>query len=222
MTPQGNCSKLSLFNKERGNLVMENEEKSEITVSQHAKSRWVERMNGITDEGSVKRYLVSNSDKVVKDIKKSFENADFVFRGQLGKNHTTSDYYMLNDLVFVEEKMTIITLFKVDFGIEYEDLNETIKRSLITALQRAVADQQEVKSKSGVETKRIKNDIIKVNSEINSYRKQIDLLALKKSGLEGHLKSVDAEVNLANTKVSTLATKLLYSKDLFEGDLSHK
>ena len=222
MTACSGCSKLSLFNKERGNLVMENEEKTEITVSQHAKSRWVERMNGMTDDKDIKRYLVDNSDKVVKDIKKSFENANFVFRGQLGKDHTTSDYYMLNDLVFVEEKMTIITLFKVDFGIEYEDLNETIKRSLITALQRAVADQQEVKSKSGVKTKRIKDDIIKVNSEINSYRKQIDLLSVKKSGLEGQLKSVESDVSLANTKVSTLATKLLYSKDLFEGDLNHK
>jgi len=197
-------------------------ESVEVTVSQHAKSRWVERMNGITDTNEIKRYLVDNSGKVVKDIKKSFENADFVFRGQLGKNHTTSDYYLLNDLVFVEEKMTIITLFKVDFGIEYEDLNETIKRSLITALQRAVANQQDVKSKSGVKIKGIKDDIAKVNSEINSYRKQIDLLALKKSGLEGQLKSVESDVSLANTKVSTLATKLLYSKDLFEGDLNHK
>jgi len=201
---------------------MDNEEDIEVNVSQHAKSRWVERMNGITDDKEINRYLVSNSDKVVKDIKKSFENADFVYRGQLGKNHTTSDYYLLDDLVFVFEKETIITLFKVDFGIEYEDLNETIKRSLITALQRSVANQQDVKSKSGVEAKRIKNDIAQVNAEINSYRKQIDLLSIKKSGLEGQLKSVDAEVNLANTKVSTLATKLLYSKDLFEGDLNHK
>jgi len=197
-------------------------ESVEVTVSQHAKSRWVERMNGITDDREIKRYLVSNSDKVTKDILTSFDNADFVFRGQLGKGHSTSDYYMLNDLVFVFEKGTIITLFKVDFGIEYEDLNETIKRSLLTALQRAVDDQQDVKSKSGVEAKRIKNDIAQVNAEINSYRKQIDLLSIKKSGLEGQLKSVDSEVNLANTKVSTLATKLLYSKDLFEGDLNHK
>jgi len=201
---------------------MANEEAVEVTVSQHAKSRWVERMNGITDDREIKRYLVSNSDKVTKDILTSFDNADFVFRGQLGKGHSTSDYYMLNDLVFVFEKGTIITLFKVDFGIEYEDLNETIKRSLLTALQRAVDDQQDVKSKSGVEAKRIKNDIAQVNAEINSYRKQIDLLSIKKSGLEGQLKSVDAEVNLANTKVSTLSTKLLYSKDLFEGNLNHK
>ena len=201
---------------------MANEEAVDVKVSQHAKSRWIERMNGITDDKEINRYLVSNSDKVVKDIKKSFENADFIFRGQLGKNHTTSDYYLLSDLVFVFEKDTIITLFKVDFGIEYEDLNETIKRSLITALQRAVANQQDIKSKSGVKTKRIKDDIIKVNSEINSYRKQIDLLSIKKSGLEGQLKSVEADVSLANTKVATLATKLLYSKDLFEGDLNHK
>ena len=201
---------------------MANEGAVDVTVSQHAKSRWVERMNNITDDKEIKRYLVDNSDKVVKDIKKSFENADFVFRGQLGKNHTTSDYYLLNDLVFVFEKDTIITLFKVDFGIEYEDLNETIKRSLITALQRAVADQQEVKSKSGVETKRIKSDIAKVNAEVNGLRKQIDLLTIKKAGLDSQLKAIDADVNLANTKVSTLATKLLYSKDLFEGDLNHK
>lgn len=221
LTAYPNCSKLSLFNKERGNLVMENEEKTEITVSQHAKSRWVERMNNITDDKEIKRYLVDNSDKVVKDIKKSFENANFVFRGQLGKDHTTSDYYMLNDLVFVFEKDTIITLFKCDFGLPYSDLNETIKRSLITALQRAIEEQQDVKSKSGVKIKGIKDDIAKVNSEINGYRKQIDLLTLKKSGLEGQLKAVESETSLVNNKVSLLASKLLYSKDLFEQGVNY-
>lgn len=196
-------------------------ESVEVTVSQHAKSRWVERMNGITDDREIKRYLVSNSDKVTKDILTSFDNADFVFRGQLGKDHTTSDYYMLNDLVFVFEKDTIITLFKCDFGLPYSDLNETIKRSLITALQRAIEEQQDVKSKSGVKIKGIKDDIAKVNSEINGYRKQIDLLALKKSGLEGQLKAVESETSLVNNKVSLLASKLLYSKDLFEQGVNY-
>lgn len=205
--------------KERGNIIMDNDEKDvEIIVSQHAKSRWVERMNGITDDKEIKRYLVNNSNKVTKDILTSFDNADFVFRGQLGKNHTTSDYYMLNNLVFVFEKDTIITLFKCDFGLPYSDLNETIKRSLISALQRAVEEQQDVKSKSGVKIKNIKDDIAKVNSEINGYRKQIDLLSLKKAGLEGQIKATESETSLANNKVSLLASKLLYSKDLFEKD----
>lgn len=195
---------------------MENEEKVEVIVSQHAKSRWVERMNGITDDKEIKRYLVSNSDKVTKDILTSFDNADFVFRGQLGKGHTTSDYYMLNDLVFVFEKGTIITLFKCDFGLPYSDLNETIKRSLITALKRSIEEQRETKTKSGVKIKEIKDDIAKVNEEVNRYRNQIDLLALKKSGLEGQLKATESEISLVNNKVSLLASKLLYSKDLFE------
>lgn len=206
-------------NKERGNIIMDNDEKDvEIIVSQHAKSRWVERMNGITDDKEIKRYLVNNSNKVTKDILTSFDNADFVFRGQLGKNHTTSDYYMLNDLVFVFEKDTIITLFKCDFGLPYSDLNTTIKNSLITALKRAVEEQQDVKSKSGVKIKNIKDDIAKVNSEINGYRKQIDLLSLKKSSLESQIKATESETLLANNKVALLASKLLYSKDLFEKD----
>lgn len=200
---------------------MENEEKVEVTVSQHAKSRWVERMNGITDDKEIKRYLVSNSDKVTKDILTSFDNADFVFRGQLGKDHTTSDYYMLNDLVFVFEKDTIITLFKCDFGLPYSDLNETIKRSLITALQRAIEEQQKSKSESGVKIKKLKDEIAKVNSEINGYRNQIDLLALKKSGLEGQIRASESETQLANNKVSLLASKLLYSKDLFEQGVNY-
>lgn len=206
-------------NKERGNIIMDNDEKDvEVIVSQHAKSRWVERMNGISDDKEIKRYLVNNSNKVTKDILTSFDNADFVFRGQLGKNHTTSDYYMLNDLVFVFEKNTIITLFKCDFGLPYSDLNETIKRSLVSALQRAVKEQQDVKSKSGVEIKKIKNEVAKVNEEVNRYRKQIDLLALKKSGLEGQIQAAESETQLANSKVALLASKLLYSKDLFEKD----
>ena len=199
---------------------MENEEKSEITVSQHAKSRWVERMNNITDDREIKQYLVNNSDKVVKDIKKSFENADFIFRGQLNKkvSHTTSSYWLLNDLVFVEEKGTIITLFKVDFGLPYEDLNEEVKRSLLVSLQRATNEQQEVKSKVGVTKKNLKADIAGVNSQINLHRNQVELLTKQKDELERQVKLADDKIIMANNRVELLASKLLYSRDLYDDD----
>ena len=222
MTAYYNCSKLSLFNKERGNLVMENEEKTEITVSQHAKSRWVERMNNITDDKEIKRYLVDNSDKVVKDIIKSFENSTFVYRGQLNKKapHSTSNYYLLNDLVFVEEKMTIITLFKVNFELPYPDLNEEVQRALIVSLQRATDEQQEVKSKVGVTKKNLKADIAQVNAQLNVHRNQVDLLTKQKNELDRQVKLADDEIIMANNQVELLASKLLYSRDLYTEDTS--
>lgn len=201
---------------------MENEEKSEITVSQHAKSRWVERMNGITDDKEIKRYLVDNSDKVVKDIKKSFENSTFVYRGQLNKKapHSTSNYYLLNDLVFVEEKGVIITLFKVSFGLPYDDLNEEVQRALIVSLQRATQEQQNVKSKVGVTKKNLKADIAQVNAQLNLHRNQIDLLTKQKNELDQQVKLADDEIIMANNQVELLASKLLYSRDLYTEDTS--
>lgn len=201
---------------------MENEEKVEVTVSQHAKSRWVERMNGITDVDEAKRYLVDNSDKVVKDIKKSFENSTFVYRGQLNKKtpHSTSNYYLLNDLVFVEEKGTIITLFKVDFGLPYDDLNEEVQRALIVSLQRSTQEQQEVKSKVGVTKKNLKANIAKVNSQLNLHRNQVDLLTKQKNELDRQVKLADDEIIMANNQVELLASKLLYSRDLYTEEAS--
>lgn len=197
---------------------MENEEKAEIKVSQHAKSRWVERMNDITDDKEVKRYLVSNSDKVTKDIIKSFENSTFVYRGQLNKKapHSTSNYYLLNDLVFVEEKGTIITLFKVNFGLPYDDLNEEVQRALILSLQRATQEQQGVKSKVGVTKKNLKADIAGVDSQINLHRNQVELLTKQKDELERQVKLADDEIIMANNRVELLASKLLYSRDLYD------
>lgn len=201
---------------------MGNEEKVEITVSQHAKSRWVERMNGLSDTNEIKRYLVDNSDKVVKDIKKSFENSTFVYRGQLNNKapHSTSNYYLLNDLVFVEEKMTIITLFKVNFELPYSDLNEEVQRALIVSLQRATDEQQEVKSKVGVTKKNLKADIAQVNAQLNVHRNQVDLLTKQKNELDRQVKLADDEIIMANNRVELLASKLLYSRDLYTEDTS--
>ena len=199
---------------------MGNEEKVEITVSQHAKSRWVERMNGITDDREIKRYLVSNSDKVTKDILTSFDNANFVFRGQLGKNHTTSDYYLLDGLVFVEERGTIITLFKVNFGLPYDDLNEEVQRALMVSLQRATKEQQEVKSKVGVAKKNLKADVAQVNAQLNLHRNQVDLLTKQKNELDRQVKLADDKIIMANNQVELLASKLLYSRDLYTEDTS--
>lgn len=225
LTPHGNCSKLSLFNKERGNLVMENEEAvdAKVTeVSKHATLRWVERMNEITDANEAKRFLVNNQEKVTKDIIKSFENSTFVYRGQLNKKtpHSTSNYYLLNDLVFVEEKGVIITLFKVSFGLPYDDLNEEVQRALIVSLQRATQEQQNVKSKVGVTKKNLKADIAQVNAQLNLHRNQIDLLTKQKNELDQQVKLADDEIIMANNQVELLASKLLYSRDLYTEDTS--
>lgn len=201
---------------------MANEEAVEVTVSQHAKSRWVERMNGITDANEAKRFLVNNQEKVTKDIIKSFENSTFVYRGQLNKKapHSTSNYYLLNDLVFVEEKMTIITLFKVNFELPYSDLNEEVQRALIVSLQRATDEQQEVKSKVGVTKKNLKADIAQVNAQLNVHRNQVDLLTKQKNELDRQVKLADDEIIMANNRVELLASKLLYSRDLYTEDTS--
>jgi len=205
---------------------MNNEEKSvevkEIEVSKHATLRWVERMNEITDANESKRFLANNQEKVTKDIIKSFENSTFVYRGQLNKKtpHSTSNYYLLNDLVFVEEKGVIITLFKVSFGLPYDDLNEEVQRALIVSLQRATQEQQEVKSKVGVTKKNLKSDIAQVNAQLNLHRNQVDLLTKQKNELDRQVKLADDEIIMANNQVELLASKLLYSRDLYTEDTS--
>lgn len=191
---------------------------SSITITEHAKHRWLERQQQL-EKDDINSYLALNDDKVCQDIITSFNHAEKVYRGQLGQNHSTADYYLLQDIIFVynSEIAKIITIYKIDYGMPY-GLNKTLQDSFYKALKQAQEEQQEAKSAYGVQAKKIQKSIAEVNAQINGVQNQLDLLQAKKRSLDKESDNAELDVKLANNLVQQLADKLLYSKDYFDWD----
>lgn len=182
-------------------------------ISEHAKKRWLERQQNLKGI-DIPRYLVDNQDKVCKDIQETFNRADRVYRGQLGFYHTTADYYLLQDNVFVYDKEsdTIVTIFKVNYDLP-DGLNKQAIDIFRKALDIALKTEQDIKSDSGVKEKRLEKEIINIDSEIKRENNIISLLEQKKQDYKSQKNRVQLDVKIAHERVKETANKLIYSKD---------
>lgn len=184
-----------------------------VKISEHAKKRWLERQQDLKGI-DIPRYLVDNQEKVINDIASTFEHADKVYRGQLGFYHTTADYYLLQDNVFVYDKEsdTIVTIFKVNYDLP-EDLNKQAITIFKKALELAQKNEQDIKSDSGVKEKRLEKEIVNIDSEIKRENNLISLLEQKKQDYKSQKNHIELDVKIAHERVKETANKLIYSKD---------
>jgi len=174
-------------------------------ISEHAKKRWLELQQDLKGI-DIPRYLVDNQDKVCKDIQETFDRADKVYRGQLGFYHTTADYYLLQDNVFVYDKEsdTIVTIFKVNYDLP-DDLNKQAIDIFRKALDIALKNEQDIKSDSGVKEKRLEKEIINIDSEIKRENNLISLLEQKKQDYKSQKNQVQLDVKIAHERVKETA-----------------
>lgn len=186
-----------------------------ITVSYHCKLRWLQRQRDI-DQDSLASYLTLNDSKITSDIRDSFSHADKVYRGQINDNRTVS-YYLRQDNVFIfdEETNTIITYYKVNYGMPY-DLDNQLRVGLVKALEQSKKDADRVKSQAGITNKRTNKGLAQINAKIKGNENEHELLIQKKKDIMAHLDETETDIKLANNQVKSVAEKLLHSKSFFE------
>ena len=97
------------------------ESKENMTFTNHILERYVERTIGKTGT-ELKQYLVQNEDKVKEQILKLYEYSELLWYGKI-KDHDFT-YFTINrdGWVFVigKDKITLITVYKVDLGLSTE------------------------------------------------------------------------------------------------------
>ncbi|HLO11103.1 MAG TPA: hypothetical protein VK190_02480 [Pseudoneobacillus sp.] len=191
-----------------------------MNVSEHCKERYVERIKGITEKLEIKQYLVDNGERIVDNINKMFEFSNFIFKGQIGGDKITRNFYIKDDTIFVTDTASscIITLYKVDFGFP-EDATKAAIKSLIREIEDLNTKIESEKLIIGEFTAVKQLELENIDSEIKNVQAQLDILKSKRQFAYDELTYRNADLQLFNKKAEQYAT-LLCNSLAFKLDVS--
>jgi hypothetical protein len=138
-------------------------------LTKHFYQRWAERILEITDKETRQKYINENLEQIKEHANKTFEYAEFIFRGQIGDN-ITRNYYVKDDIVFVMNTTAdaTVTVYKTDFGFPSE-INSQVRKGLIETIKKLTLELEEVEF--GI--------LEEVESEQERIRKMEDVIKLE-------------------------------------------
>ena len=169
-----------------------------MNISKHAKIKYVERIKEIDNQQERNQYIAQNADMIDEHILKMFNQAKFVYRGQLGGSKTTTDYYIFQDskrsigFVVQKEKELIITLYLINFNFPNNIskividglLDEINSINLNLKLEETVVSQKKLQLESEID---LVNEEIKIlESKLKNKREEKDILEKEKQSLNNN------------------------------------
>lgn len=161
-----------------------------MNCTNHFMERWTERIQEIKDEKEKRDYIAKNREMIVQHANTTFENATFLWKGQIGDN-TTKNYYIKDNAIFVTNTTddALITVYKVDLGFT-EELNTTVRRGLVEKIQELQKEKEEIEIESLYEVDSKKSEASSVEDQIKVMEEQLANYRRRKQFLEEEVKFI--------------------------------
>jgi hypothetical protein len=197
--------------------------KLEISVSQHCKRRYVERIVGETNENEIRVYLSKNDERLTGHIKELFNHAELVYQGQIGDN-VTRKFWLKDDIVLITDtgENKIITLYRINFNFPKE-LTKQVIDSLVTdlkSMQEEVNVEKEkidsVVQENNTNIETLKKEIAYYKSKIESIEFDINECKNTNASLYQNITSIHRQIDM---RAAQLFNSQQYAKDLKSGNM---
>lgn len=151
------------------------ESKEKMKFTNHILERFVERtMNKTGNE--VKQHLAQNEEKVKEQILKLYEYSELFWYGKMKEHNFT--YFTINrdGWIFVidKDKITLITVYKVDLGLSV-DFNKEYIKEIKNYVENEMKEIEEMKSKSKIISVEAKEGIEQIKRHIQMLKQEIAL-----------------------------------------------
>lgn len=191
------------------------EAKENMTFTNHILERFVERtMNKTGTE--LKQYLAQNEDKVKEQILKLYEYSELFWYGKI-KDHDFTWFTINRDgWVFVigKDKITLITVYKVDLGLSTE-FNKQYIQEIKNYVEREMAGIHDNKLELWRDTDVTNNTINDVKEEIKNLKSQIAIYENQIKQWELEIQNETDSVNLREKQLQQKIEKFIGAK-IFE------
>ena len=151
------------------------EAKENMIFTNHILERFVERtMNKTGTE--MKQYLAQNEDKVKEQILKLYEYSELFWYGKIKEHDFT--YFTINrdGWVFVigKDKITLITVYKVDLGLSTE-FNKQYIQEIKNYVEKEMTEIETFKNKCVATALEAKEEIETIKDNIKTLKQEIAL-----------------------------------------------
>lgn len=191
---------------------------TEYKISRHAAERYAERIMGKEDNVDINRFVTLNEDKIKTDINKLISYGDLIFTGKQsqkeGKNNVINVYLNGCWIILVDEKNknTVITLYKVDFGLD-DEFNKVYISKMIEKLNECKKKLHTVEEQVKTESNMYREMIDDAESQIKEYKSMIKNLEELCVGYKTIIDNNCVKVSQANRDVAEVVNSLVGKKE---------
>lgn len=187
-------------------------------ISNHAKQRYSERIMGKDTNYDINKFILEHEQKIQEDINKMVEFGELIYSGRQsqkdGKGNIIDVY--LNGcwvvLVDSKNKNTVITLYKIDLGLD-DEFNKTYISKMIEKLNTYKDILNDVQEKVQNESSMYKEMISDAESQIKEYRIMIKNLEDLCVGYKSIIDNNIVKVTQANRDVADVLNALIGKKE---------
>lgn len=193
------------------------ENKIEYKISNHAATRYAERIMGKEEKADVSRFVSLNEDKIRTDINKMIKYGECIYIGRQsqkdGKGKIVNVY--LKDLWVIlvdEQSKNTITLYKIDLGLD-DDFNKAYIAKMMEKLNANKEALESVQQQVQAESDMYKQMIDEAEVQIKEYRSMVknleELCAAYKTVIENN----SVKIAQANKDVVEVLNTLINKRE---------
>lgn len=186
-------------------------------ISQHCKTRYAERIMGKGEEIDVNRFVTMNEGKIKTDINKLIYYGQKIFSGKQSHNdkkNSLLDVYLKDTWIILvdEQAETVVTLYKIDLGLD-DEFNKTYITRMLDKLNERKKELDSVQLQVDEETNMYKELIENTESQIKEYKTMIKNLEELVSGYKMIINNNNVKVSQANRDVADVINTMINKKE---------
>ena len=187
------------------------------TVSKHAKERYTERIMEKATNNEIQTFIVQNEDKIIGDINKMIQYGELIYTGKQTQkdNRTYNVEVYLNGLWIVitdVKSKNVITLYKIDLGVDDEFNQEYVKR-MMEKFNAAKENLEAVTLEVEKENDSYKTMMEQNMAQINEYKSYIKNLEELNVGYKTIVDNNVVRIKMVSTEVTDVLNKLIGKKE---------
>lgn len=187
------------------------------TISKHAKERYAERIMEKDSILEINTFIVQNEDKIINDINKMIHYGQLIYTGKQtqkdGRSYNVEVFLNGLWIVIVDEKSkNVITLYKIDLGVDDEFNQEYVNR-MIEKFNSAKENIENVIIETEKENETYNNIIEDNKNTINYYKSCIKNLEELNIAYETVINNNTVKIQIANKEAIDILNKLIGKKE---------
>lgn len=185
---------------------------SKVTISNHAKQRYAERIMDKEETIEVNIFIARNEDKIKNDILKMIEFGEIIYEGiSLNENNKKNTLVCLNGswIILIDAtSYNVITLYKIDLGLD-ENFNKEYVSKMVEKLNKEKENLLEVDKKLEEQSAIYNKEIAENELSIKEYSKIIDSLKEQNDAYEELISTLKTNHIIADKKVREVVASLI-------------
>lgn len=183
---------------------------SELSISEHARQRYAERIMKREDKVSVSAFVALHQEKIQKDLNKMVEYGEKVYSGKTMKDASRETEVYVKDfwiLLVDKKKQSIITLYRVDLGDD--ELDRLYMERCLSRIREAKGASELEKSVADTKIRELKELISDNETLISITQEKLKDLKDRNETMNAQIRDLKRGAEEADLSVMEAVAKLL-------------